>query len=224
MFVTNLQRVVTLTIIASGLLGSDTAPSKISQVGDGNLSGDFYSNETLGLRYEVPSGWIATIAPNDPVLVDYPKLDKPRTQCQKMLLLSHPVQQGEGRFNSTATLFVIDPGCFPEANFPKSLSDKKGILKFADRMVKAFSKAPFISRNGVDIGAQVVEGKLFIAVTGDELINALAGRDRSEKQPLHVNTLLSLAESNGYWVAWTAVADDPSRDRLKDVKVQIRVP
>ena len=60
-----------------------------------------------------------------------------------------------------------------------------------------------------------------IFLTGETNINAFA--DQTKKEPLHVNTLFSLTEYNGYWIAWTALADDPSKEQLKkNAKVQFK--
>jgi hypothetical protein len=144
---------VALIFSALGAIALGSSGSKISQLPDGSLSGKIYSNEALGLRYDVPSGWVATADPKGPVSLDYRRPDGPANQCSKILLSLHAPQQSEGRFNSTATLLVIDPSCFSGTKFPKSLEDKNKILKFADKIVKAFSNTPYISRNGADIDA-----------------------------------------------------------------------
>ena len=60
-----------------------------------------------------------------------------------------------------------------------------------------------------------------IFLTGETNINAFA--DQTKKEPLHVNTLFSLTEYTGNWIAWTALADDPSKEQLKkNAKVQFK--
>jgi hypothetical protein len=214
---------VVLIVSAPAVVGLGSSGSRISHLPDGRLSGHIYTNDALGLRYEVPSGWVATADPKGPVSLDYRRPDGPANQCSKVLLSLHAPQQSEGRFNATVSLFVIDPSCFSGAKFPRSLEDKDKILKFSDKIVKAFSNTPYISRNGVDIAAVHEAGRLIISLTGDDVFNAVESRDHATKEPLHVHTLFRLTESNGYWVAWTALADDSSREELKNSNVQFKV-
>jgi hypothetical protein len=214
---------VALIFSALGTISLGSSESKISQLPDGSLSGKIYTNDALGLRYEVPSGWVAAADPKGPVNLDYRRPDGPANQCSKVLLSLHAPQQSEGRFNSTATILTIDPSCFWGARFPKSLEDKNKILKFADKIIKAFSNTPYISRNGADVDAVREAGRLIIQLTGGDVINAVEGRDQATKEPLHVNTLFCLTESNGYWVAWTFFGDDSSKEELKNANVQFKV-
>lgn len=174
------------------------------------------------MRYEVPDGWIATADPKGPVSLDSRKPDGPVNQCSKVLLALHAPQQGEGRFNSMATVFAIDPNCFPGAKFPRSQKDKSKILKFGQKIVNAFSNTPFISRKGANVDASRLGARLIIVLTEDDVINAVEGGDEVTKEQLHVNTLFALTEANGYWVAWTARADDASREELKTTNISFK--
>jgi hypothetical protein len=202
----------TLSVVCLG-----SPKSKLSQLPDGTLSGDIYSNSALGLRYEVPPGWIATANPTDPVNIDSRAPDAPINQCSKVLLSLHaPKQdpeQDKSQFHSTITLFAIDPRCFPGAKFPKSLKDRKQVREFARKIVNSFSHTAFISRNGADIDADIQNGKLAIWLTGVDLINA--PDSQGVKEPLRVNRLLGLAESKGYWIAWANLADDSTKAELQ---------
>jgi hypothetical protein len=196
-----------------GTTGLGSPRSKISQLPDGIMSGGIYSNNALELRYEIPSGWLATADPNGPVTLDDRDPNGPVNQCSKILLLLHAPEQAKGQFNSTVTLLAINPGCFPNAKFPKSLKDKKKIQELAHQIVNSFSHTSYISRNGADIDADLQAGRLAIRLAGDDFINALDGQ--ATKEPLHVNRLLGLVESNGYWVAWANLADDSTKAELQ---------
>src|SRR5579864_595446 len=222
-FMRNLLIHMALVFFAFGAIGLASPASKVSQLPDGTLSGKTYSNDALGLKAEIPDGWIATAAPKGPVNLDYRKPNEPANQCSKVLLSLSPAQQAEGRFNSMVTIFAIDPHCFSGAKFPQSM-DKQKIVKFADKIVKSFSHTPFISYKGADIDAFRQSGLLIIHLSGDEIINAVEGRDPAVQEPLHVNISFSLAETNGYWVAWAVLADDPSKEELKKWNVQFKIP
>jgi hypothetical protein len=218
---------LTLVFSALGAICLGSPKSKLSQLPDGTLSGDIYSNRALGLRYEVPPGWIAVADPKDPVKIDDRDPDGPVNQCSKVLLwLRAPEQdpeQNKAQFNSTITLLAIDPHCFPGAKFPKSLKDRKRVQEFARKIVNSFSHTAFISRNGADIDADIQNGKLAIWLTGADLINA--PDSQAVKEPLRVNRLLGLVESNGYWIAWANLADDPTKAQLQkrnDLQIAVK--
>jgi hypothetical protein len=206
-----------------GATGLGSPRSKVSQLPDGIMSGRVYSNNALELRYEIPSGWIATADPNGPVTLDDRDPDGPVNQCSKVLLSLHAQERAEGQFNSTITLLAIDPGCFSGAKFPKSLKNKKQIQEFAHKIVNSFSHTPYISRNGADIDAGLQAGRLTIWLTGADVINAPDGQ--TIKEPLRVNKLLGLVESNGYWVAWANSVDDSTKVELQkrnDLQFKVR--
>ena len=218
----NLLLSVTLAFIALGAVGQSSSTSKISQLPDGVLSGSIYSNDVLGLSFEFPSGWTVKADPKDPVRLDDRKLDEKANVCSHILLSLWAPHRVEGRFPSTATLFVIDPECFPGTEFPRSLEEKDKIRKIADKIIKPYSHTPYFSPYRVTIGAYSSQGRVIILLTGGLIINAVEGRHPATKEPLKMNTLFSFMESRGYWVAWAYLADDPSAEELKNVKLEIK--
>ena len=218
----NLLILFTLFFPALAAVGAGAHGTKISQLADGKISGKTYSNNALDVRSEIPSGWVAYADPKGPVSLDSQEPDGPVNRCSKVLLSLHPAQPGEGGFNSTATLFAVDPRCFSDAKLPKALEDRKKILKFAGKIVKAFSNTPYITQKGADVDADRVGGRLIIILKGERVINAVEGSDQSTHKAVHVNTLLTVMESNGYWVVWSASVDDASRETLKNTNMSFR--
>jgi hypothetical protein len=191
--------------------------SKLSQLPDGILSGNTYSNVALEMRYDIPCGWTATL-PHGQLQLDDRSPDAPVNQCTKVLLLMQAPEKEKGQFNSTITLFAIDPGCFPGMKFPKSLKDRQKIQEFARKIVNFFAHTPYISSNGADIDAGDQAGRLGIWLTGSDVINAPDGQtidSQTTKEPVRVNKLLALVESNGYWFAWANLADDATKAELQ---------
>jgi hypothetical protein len=136
----------------------------------------------------------------------------PVNQCSKVLLSLHAPEQEKSQFNSTITLFAIDPGCFPGTRFPKSPQEKQ-VHEFAGKIVNFFAHTAYISSNGTNIDAGDMAGRLGIWLTGSDLINPSDGQ--ATKEPLRVNKLLALVESNGYWFAWANLADDATKAELQ---------
>jgi hypothetical protein len=213
------RNLLLLALIASTLEATAHAAhkSRLSQLPDGILSGNTYSNVALEMRYDIPGGWTATPA-NAHLKLDDRQPDAPVNQCTKVLLSLHVPEKEKGQFNSTITLFAIDLGCFPGAKFPKSLKDKKQVHEFARKIVNFFAHTPYISSNGADIDAGDMAGRIGIWLTGADVINApdaQATDGQAAKEPVRVNKLLALVESNGYWFAWANLADDATKAELQ---------
>jgi hypothetical protein len=216
----NLLIPVTLAFFALGTVSLGSPRSKISQVPDGTLSGNIYSNDALGLSYEIPSGWSATADPKGPVNLDSRKPDGKANQCSKVLLEFNVLPQSKGRFTSTAILLAIDPGCFSGTEFPHSWLEKEKIEKVTDKIIKAYENTPYFSPYGVKIIAdRSRKDHLIIRLTGALIINAVEGHPAPSKEPLKVNTSFSFTESNNYWVALAYLADDPLTEKLEKTKV-----
>jgi hypothetical protein len=212
-----LRNLLILLFSALGIIALASPKSRLSQLPDGLLSDNIYSNSALGLRYGVPPGWVAVADPKYPVKIDERDPDGPENQCSKVLLsLRAPEQdpeQNKAHFNSTITVLAIDPRCFPGAKFPKSVKDREKVREFARKIVNSFSHTAFISRDGADIDADRKGVRLFIWLTGADFINAPDGQ--AMKGPLRVNKFLGLVEANGYWVAWADLADDATKAELQ---------
>jgi hypothetical protein len=199
-------------ILIFSLAAHGAHKSRLSRLPDGILSGNTYSNSALGLRYDIPGWWTATLSRGQ-LKLDDQHPDGPVNQCSKVFLSVHAPEQEKNQFNSTITLFAIDPACFPGAKFPKSLKDKKKIHEFARKIVNFFAHTAYISSNGADINAGDQAGRIGIWLTGVDVINAPDGQ--TAKEPLRVNKLLGLVESNGYWFAWANLADDATKTELQ---------
>ena len=212
---------VTLTFFALGAVSLGAPTPKISQLPDGTLSSNIYSNDALGVSFEFPDGWTATLDPKHAVSLDYRKPEEPANQCSKILLSLEAPHQVEGRFYSVASLFAIDPGCFPGTEFPHSL-DKAKIQKLADKIIKTYSHSPYISPYGAFVVGDMSQGRVFIRLTQGVIIIALFGHPAARKEPLNVNNSIVVTESNSYWVAWAYLADDPSTEELKNAKEEFK--
>jgi hypothetical protein len=217
-----LRRLILITLFLSTLETVGAPPAKINQLADGKMSGSTYSHDGLELRAEIPTGWVADADPKGKVRLDSQEPDGPVNRCSKILLSFHSAQPAENGFISSYTLFAVDPACFSEGRLPKRLSDRKKIQQFAEKITKSFSNTPFITRKGADLDADSFGGRLFLILTGDSVIQPTSGPGQTLTSPVHVNTLLCLAESKGYWVMWGIVADDAAKETLKNTKISFR--
>jgi hypothetical protein len=207
-------------VSALGSVGQKSHNSKTSELSAGTLSGNIYANDTLGLSYEFPSDWTAAAADlKNPALVDSQKPNGLANQCSKVLLEISAPAKAEGRFTSFATLFAIDPRCLSAPPFPPSTLEKDQLNRVVDKIIKYFGHTLYFSPYGVKILALGPPGHVQILFTGGLIINAIEGHPAPAKEPLTVNTSFSLVESNGYWLAWAYVADDPSTEELQKNKI-----
>jgi hypothetical protein len=55
------------------------------------------------------------------------------------------------------------------------LNDKKKTLILSEKMVKFFSKTPYITRKRADVGTVPLAGRVVVILTGDDVINAGEG-------------------------------------------------
>jgi hypothetical protein len=184
------------------------AKPKFSEIPDGWLSGTIYTNDALEVKFHVPDGWTAKTDGEIPDGFDYhPPKDSSR-QCVKVLMsISVPGGSAHPEYKSTGSYFVLDPGCFPDAKFPRSM-DPGEVRSLAGRIIHAFAHSPYIASDGADIGAFQQENLFFVMLTGQ----SSAGPD---KTAVHENMMLSVTEFNGYWIGWATRADDERTVQLK---------
>lgn len=215
---------VMLAICVTGASAQKPSRSLISQLPNGTLSGNTYTNDAVALTYEFPAGWTATPDLKDPAKIDFRHREGIANQCSKVLVSLAAPGKAEGRFNSIAMLLAIDPACFSGTTFPRSLEEKDKIRKVVNKIVKPFSDTPFISPYDNMVHPFGSQGRVIIELTGALIINAYEGQPAAKKEPLRVHTSFTFTESTGYWVAWAFLADDSSTEELKNVKVVFKNP
>lgn len=203
------------------LSGQGPSKPQVPQLPNGTVSANTYTNEAVGVSYEIPEGWKATPDPEESMRLDTAHPDSPMNRCTKVLLWLTAPGEVEGKFNSVAALFVMDPACFSNPPFPQSL-DKKAINKTVDKMWKPFTRTSFCSPYGATVEAFTSQGHVVISLVGAMTINAFKGKPSPRKEPLGVNTSFNFTELNGYWVGWAFVADRVSTAQLKNARVTLR--
>jgi hypothetical protein len=225
-FVRSVLILITLILSPVGAVGGSHKPS-ISELPDGTLSGNTYVNDAVGLKFEIPRGWIATADPKGPVNLDSKDPDGPVNRCSKILLSIKTANKAQSKFRSTQVIFAVDPRCFPGEKFPRSI-DRDKVMKFGGYIGKAFLNTPFISKHyGFDVGADPLEKQPIVSLTGSDDIDAGEGNDDATLTELtHVNRLLAVAESNvnPLWVVWGGVTDDAAKEELQHTNIQFWLP
>jgi hypothetical protein len=213
---------VSLSLLAVTAAGKTSPSAKIAQLPKGMLAGHVYINDAVGVTYEYPGDWNATPDPQEHFDFDPLHPGGPTTQCLKVLLRLDAPNKVEGRFSAEADLLAIDPRCLTIVPFPEGLRDRADVDDLADVIIKRFKNSLFFSPYGVTILASEQHGRTIIQLTGAMTINAIEGHPAPAKEPLDVTTSFSLTESIGYWIAWAHVADAPSAEELKQVKISFK--
>jgi hypothetical protein len=202
------RAIATVLACALSVLMVGIAKPRFSEIPDGLLSGGTYTNEGLGVKFHVPDGWTATTDGEIPDGFDYHPPQDPSRQCVKVLMsISVSGSSADPEYTSKGSYFVIDPGCFPDARFPKSM-DTGDIRAIAGKIIHAFAHSPYIAPDGADVGAFQQESLLFVMLTGQCAASA-------SNKGVHENIMLSFTAFNGYWVGWATRADDERTEQLK---------
>ena len=210
-----------LRLVAPVLLCAFTSafaqPSNLRNLSDipvGVLAGNAYTNEMLGVVYHFPNGWTTTLDPRNPRLFGSdPK--EPANLCTRSLVRIEASGTSESGFSPWGVFFVMDPKCLAAESFPQSDADKDAVKKFADRMFQLFKSSSFVSPDGAVFYASRVGGStgpVIVSMLGQTMVN-IRNEDSSPAK-VSVTTVFAITESQGYWVGWAAVADDPAKEDL----------
>lgn len=198
---------VVLACALSVPIGGAAKP-RFSEIPDGLLSNGIYTNNGLGVKFYVPDGWTAATGGEIPGFDYHPPKD-PSRQCVKVLMsISVAGSSAHPEYTSRGSYFVVDPGCFPDAKFPRSMNAGE-VRAIAGKILHAFAHSPYIAPDGADVGASQQESLLFVVLTGQCPASA-------SNKGVHENIMLSFTAFNGYWIGWATRADDERTEQLKN--------
>lgn len=210
-----------LTCLISSLLALPNAQgtpanARIAQVPEGTITQNVYLNDALDVSFWPKGDWTATLIPAGTVVFAPERsADDPVNRCSKALFFSEPIHATNNPFGPKATFFVFDPECFPGAPFPRSSKNRTAVTKFGSRAVAALALTPYIPAGGADCGGFDAGGRAFVTLFADKNVD-VPGRGGAQPATVHVNMLLMLTESNGYWVVMAAMVDDASKAIMQE--------
>jgi hypothetical protein len=202
-------------LLLSPLLLSDPqrtpSTSRIAQLPEGTIAQSIYRNEAFDVSFQIKDGWTATLIPAGSVqFAPERPADDPVNQCSRALFSSQPNHSATKAFGPKATYFVFDPECFPGAPFPRSAKDRGAVTKFAGRVVHAFADTPYIPPGGSDFGSFEAGKRAFVTLVADKKV-VVQGNGPAQGETVHVNMLLMLTESNGFWIVTAEMVDDAAK-------------
>ncbi len=200
-----------LTLSAAQVPQTTASDSRISQVPNGTIAHNTYLNDAFEVSFRVSNGWTLLLEqPHSAIFAPDLSQDDPVNKCSRALFSSMPSPAPSSDFGPRVVYFAIDPECFPGAPFPKSAQDRVAVTKFARRITNAFAHTPYIAPDGADFGGFDAGRRAFITITTGKKVSVERGMP-SRKEIIHVNTLLTFIESNGYWIVAAEQVDDEAK-------------
>jgi hypothetical protein len=212
-----------VTVLALSLMAlSPLKTARIAKVPDGSITGKTYQNSALDLSFRLQDGW--TMAPIQMDAMQFAPdraSDDPVNKCSRALFSSEPPHPATlNPFRPRAIVFIFDPKCFPGPSFPRSTTDHAAVGAFARRIVHAFVHSPYIPPTGADFGGFDSGGRVFVTINAETNV-ASAEDSPAQGATVHVNTMLMLTESKGYWLVMAERVDDESKKIMQAGSVDI---
>jgi hypothetical protein len=229
---------------AQGIAGPDSkpylstgagtpCPAHIEQLGPGVVSGTTYTNDTLGLSFQFPSGW---------VVADKATQEKVReaghqwaygndraaarehavaARCSRTLLLATQYPEGTktDNVNPTVAIMAYDSGCLPGVHMPTSADDSGAIRQLGAEITKSLLGTLFLGNGQNTVRAYKRQNRLLVDWSGGFKANI-----PGSTQPRPVFASAVFTEDSDYWVTWLFVNGSQSElDELKrSVKLSFR--
>jgi hypothetical protein len=214
--------------------GSLPSSSRIGQLNLGAVSGNIYTNDSLGFRYQFPAGWIVNDKATQDKTIEVGHQDAwgdsrsaARThemvqQCSRVLLFvtKHPEGTKTEEVNPLIALMAADPSCFPSAHFPASIDDREAIKQMAQQIASSFAGTPFVPTRQSSASAFMFQGHLMLDISGSYVVNS-----PGKSAPVDIFTALEFTEVKEYWVAWGFMSGSQAGlQELKNTKIAFVQP
>lgn len=206
------------------------SPTHIAQLNPGVVSGNTYTNRTLGFALQFPAGWIvADKATQDKVMeaghqfayVNDPAAAREHEvakQCGRMLLWTTQYPEGAktGEVDPLVAILAFDSDCLPGVHLPSSMTDGDAIRQVGVQMSRALSGTPFIRSGQKALRAYMLQNRLMLDLSGEFKADAPDG-----KQPVDIYTSVVFTQDNNYWVAWIFMQG--SQSGLDDLRNNVKI-
>lgn len=225
--------IVCLTVGAlaqSGLAANQSVVTpSIGQLSPGVISGNLYTNDALGFRYQFPAGWIVddeetqgrvTEAGHQFVWGANPSAAREHElsqQCERTLLsvTKYPEGTKAEETHPLIAVMAFDSSCFPMKHFPTLSDDPETIRGAIEQIVQTFAGplegGPVKFRGDTFGEAFGLEGHLVLQVSV-----SFAVKPPSSTLRRTVYTSLEFTEAKSYFVAWIFMSG--SQAELRELK------
>ena len=183
----------------------------VAHLEQGSISGNRYSNPSLGFVYELPQGWYpqdATAKRRETEVAGDSTRAAIVQECTKMLLSATqatPANEANGS-SSRITIMAADPSCFaPGLKYPDSVHDSEPLNRIGQAIVHGFAGTSLLGREANILRAVELDGHLFLEMPSMSAV-PVAGSTLLRK--VHKSFVLTSLQQ--YWVIWLFETDTPS--------------
>jgi len=202
-----------LFCISIGSYAQTQQKTKLSQIPDGVLSGNTYTNDELGITFLLPNDWTATVKSQMPTLFS-PEADAPANRCTR-ILLEYDSKPGDS--TAKGVVFAIDPDCLKIGPFPVVEADKNRLEAFNHSIAEIYRRSTFFPPGDVQLYAFRGAGeksRLFLGLAGAAQVSPPGSDAGVKREPVQMNTLFVVVNVDKCWVGWAIVADDKAKDEF----------
>jgi hypothetical protein len=206
------------------------SPTHIAQLKLGVVSGNTYTNDTLGFSFQLPSGWVVAdkatqdkvveaghqrMYGNDPAAAREHEITQ---ECSRILLSATQYPEGTktDEVNPLVAIMAFDSACLPGVHLPNSTSDSDAIRQLGANITRSLSGTPFIGKGQNTIRGFMLQGRMMLDLSSGFKTNVQA-----REQPLDVFSSIIFTEDNNYWVMWLFM--NGTQSGLDDLRKNIRI-
>jgi hypothetical protein len=206
------------------------SPTHIAKLNPGVVSGNTYTNETLGFSFQFPAGWIVAdkatqdkvveaghqfVYGNDPAAAREHEVAQ---ECGRILLSTTQYPEGTktDEVNPLMAIMAFDSDCLPSMHLPSSTTDREAIRQLGVQMSRSLSGTPFIGKGQNTLRAFTLQNRLMLDLSSEFKANV-----PKRKEPVNIYTSVIFTEDNNYWVAWMFMQS--SQSGLDDLRKNIRI-
>jgi len=206
------------------------SPTHIAQLNPGFVSGNIYTNDTLGFSFQFPVGWIVAdkatqnkvveaghqfVYGNNPAAA---REHEVTNECGRIILSAtqYPYSTRTDGVNPLVGIMAFDSDCLPGMHLPSSIDDQQVLRQLGVQMSRSLSGTPFFGKGQNTLRAFMLENRMML-----DLSSAFKANVPNKKEPLDVFTSVIFTEDNNYWVAWLFMHG--SQSGLDDLRRNIRI-
>lgn len=206
---------------------------RIKGLSPGAVSGNIYTNDTLGLSYQFPVGWhLADKATQEKVIEagheaawgSSPSAAAEHEvwqECSRVLLYTtkYPEDTRTEDVNPLIVISAFDPDCVPGAEvpeFPTSSDDEESIRQIGQGLVDYFPRTPLVRQGSMQLATSMAQGHLFLHLSGVIQVS-VPGRST----PVKLHNSIVITSVNDFWVMWGfSSGSEAGLQELKDTKIK----
>lgn len=214
-----------LVLISSITVCQVPENGRLSQISEGEISGNIYHNKQLGFSYEFPTGWIvgkATAPEHKFMWKDNPAeqpLSNGASRCSKNLLFAteHPEGMRADGFVPMVSLFVVDSGCIPSATFPNSVGDREAVARIVHGIEARLGTPTLNNETLPRVRPLEYAGRVLLQISQWVSVSV---HDTNTTTNENLQLSISVMQAQEYWVIWLFVtANDSEMSKLKATKL-----